>query len=293
MPLACIHTHTLFCDGADDVETCCRSAYKKGLACLGFSSHAPIQKKTGFRNECNLAEERLEEYINEVLAAKKRWEGKLDIYLGLEVDFIENLTGPTDRDLAELGLDFIIGSVHYVIPPKGEPFTVDHTADAVDRGIKEGYGGDPMGMVEAYLDAEIAMIRAGGFDVLGHPDLVKKNNSLPGKTENRLFSENEKTYREKTALIAAATAKAGIPSEVNTGGMNRGKTRDCYPSLPFLRLFRENGVPMIINADAHKAEDLDGHYDEARLSMLEAGYTETLIFSGRHNGQPKWKKLKL
>ena len=293
MSLACIHTHTLFCDGSDDIETCCRSAFRKGLACLGFSSHAPMSKKTGLYNECNIPEEKVEEYINEVLAAKKRWEGKLPIYIGLEVDFIENLTGPADRYYHEMGLDFIIGSVHYVIPPRGEPFTVDDKPEAVELGIKEGYSGDPLGMVEAYLDAETAMIRAGGFDVLGHPDLVKKNNSLPGSRENRFFSEDEIFYREKTAAIAALMAGRGIPAEVNTGGMNRGKTKDCYPSLPFLKHFREQGVPMLINADAHKAEDLDGHYGEATKTMLAAGYTETLIFQGRQNGRALWKSEKL
>jgi len=291
--LACIHTHTRFCDGLDDIETCCKAAARKGLACLGFSAHSPIKKKTGIHNVCNLREERLEEYINEVLAAKKRWEGKLPVFLGLEVEFIENLTGPADRDFREMGLDFIIGSVHYVIPPKGSPFTVDDTTEAVSRGIREGYGGDPMGMVEAYLNAEIAMIRAGGFDVLGHPDLVKKNNYRPQNLNYRLFSEEEPLYKEKTAIIAALMAKTGIPSEVNTGGISRGKTGDCYPSLPFLALFREQGVPMLINADAHKAEDVDGHYREAIETMLAAGYTETLIFEGRLNSRPIWKKEKL
>jgi len=293
MTLACIHTHTLFCDGSDDIETCCQAAFRKGLKCLGFSSHAPIPRRTGIYNDCNLPEDRLEDYINEVLAAKKRWEGKLPVYLGLEVDFIENLTGPTDRELLNLDLDFMIGSVHYVIPPKGEPFTVDDKAEIVDKGIKEGYGGDPLGMVEAYLDAEIALIRSGGFDLLSHPDLVKKNNNVPGSSENRLFTGNEKFYLEKTAAIAALMANAGIPSEVNTGGLNRGKTKECYPSLPFLKLFRQHGVPMLINADAHRAEDLDGFYDEARRTMLEAGYTETLIFEGRANGKAVWRTVKL
>ena len=290
MPFACLHTHTVFCDGTDDIETCCLYAYRKGLACLGFSSHSPIRKKTGLYNECNLAEERLEEYMDEVLAAKKRWEGKLPVYLGLEVDFIEGLIGPADRDIQELNLDFIIGAVHYVVPPKGEPFTVDHTAEAVDRGIKKGYDGDPMGMLEAYLKAETAMINAGGFDVLAHPDIVRKNNSSP---QSRLFSEDGAFYREKISAIAALMAGSGIPSEVNTGGLNRGNAKDCYPSLEFLKLFRENGVPMLINADAHRAKDLDGNYEKARMAMLSAGYTETLIFEGRKNGEAVWRAEKL
>ena len=285
---SCIHTHTIFCDGSDDVETCCRRAYEKGLCSLGFSAHAPVTKKTGFTTNWHLPDERFPEYAESVRSAQKRWEGKLPVYLGLEVDFIDRLMGPADGDYRKMDLDFIIGSVHYVVPPKGEPFTVDGPMEEVERGIREGYGGDPLAMVEAYFDAEEAMIRSGGFDILGHPDVVKKNNA-----GNKLFSGEDEFYRNRTAVIAALTAGANIPAEINTGGINRGKIKDCYPSLGFLKLFRENNVPMVVNADAHCADDLDGHYGEARQSLLAAGYTETLLFKGRKNGSALWYSEKL
>jgi len=288
MSFSCIHTHTIFCDGRDDVETCCRRAHEKGLCSLGFSAHAPITKKTGLLSDWHLSGERLPEYIETVRAAQRRWALKLPVYLGLEVDFIDGLMGSADRDYREMNLDFIIGSVHYVVPPKGEPFTVDGPAEEVERGIREGYGGDSMAMVQAYFDAEETMIRAGGFDLLGHPDIVKKNNNA-----GNLFSGYDDAYRSRTAAIAALCAETGVPAEINTGGMNRGKIKDCYPSLPFLKLFREKGVPMVINADAHRADDLDGHYEDARQSLLAAGYTETLIFEGRKNGQAVWRSEKL
>ena len=281
MSFACIHTHTNFCDGSDDIETFCRAAYKKGLKSLGFSAHAPVFAKTGFRTDWHLPDERLQEYMDSVQAAKKRWEGRLPVYLGLEVDFIDGLMGPADSDYRKMNLDYIIASVHYVIPPKGEPFTVDGPAEPVERGVKEGYSGDPMGMVEAYLKAEEIMISAGGFDVLGHPDLVKINNSRPENLGKKMFSEDSGFYRKKISLLAEIAAEKGVTSELNTGGLNRGRISECYPSLAFLKLFREHAVPIVINADAHRAEDLDGHYEEARKTMLAAGYTEMALFEGR------------
>ncbi|MCL2473167.1 MAG: histidinol-phosphatase [Treponema sp.] len=286
MPFACIHTHTTFCDGADDIETCCRTAFGKGLQSLGFSAHAPITRKTGLPSEWHLSDERLPEYINEVRAARKRWEGKLPVYLGLEVDFVNGLMGPSDRDYREMDLDYIIASVHYVIPPKGEPFTVDDSAENVDRGIREGFGGDPLAMVNAYYEAETAMIGEGGFDVLGHPDLVKKNN-----TGQRLFREDSEFYLAKIAAITALIAGRGVPAEINTGGINRGKTKDCYPSAGFLVMLRKQNVPMVINADAHRAQDLDGHYEEARKALLAAGYTRTVLFEGKKDGHALWRSI--
>ncbi|GHU82520.1 hypothetical protein FACS189468_6830 [Spirochaetia bacterium] len=143
MKYSCLHTHTSFCDGQDDVETMCRSAWEKGLESLGFSSHAPITGKTGIPSDWHLREDRLPEYIREVEAARRRWEGKLPVYLGLEVDWIEDLMGPADRDLQDLGLDFIIGSVHYISSPKnGEYFAVDGSAREFETLLREHFDGD-------------------------------------------------------------------------------------------------------------------------------------------------------
>jgi len=288
MSLACIHTHTVFCDGKDDIETFCRTAYEKGLVSLGFSAHAPIFAKTGIRTNWHLADERLDEYLDSVRSAKKRWEGRLPVYLGLEVDFIPGITGPADKDYREMGLDYIIASVHYVLPPKGEPFTVDGPLEEVEQGIKEGFGGDPMGMVESYLDSEEAMIRAGGLDVLGHPDLVKLHNK-----DNKFFDPKSDFYLKRIATLATLLAEVGVPSELNTGGINRDKISECYPSVDFLKHFRKQNVPIVINADAHRAAELDGNYEEARKIMLEAGYTETVLFEGRIDGKAAWKNQKL
>jgi histidinol-phosphatase (PHP family) len=288
MSLACIHTHTVFCDGKDDIETFCHTAHEKRLASLGFSAHAPIFAKTGFHTNWHLADERLGEYIDSVRSAKKRWEGRLPVYLGLEVDFIPGIMGPADKDYREMGLDYIIASVHYILPPRGEFFTVDGPLQEVEQGIKEGFGGDPMGMLESYLDSEEAMIRAGGFDVLGHPDLVKLHNK-----DNKFFDPKSDFYLKKIAALSALMAEADVPSELNTGGLNRNKISECYPSVDFLKHFRSKNVPIVINADAHRAADLDGHYDEARRAMLEAGYTETVLFDGRVNGKAAWKSLNL
>ena len=288
MPLGCIHTHTVFCDGSDDIETCCRTAYEKGLACIGFSAHAPLTSKTGITTSWNLPDEKLPEYIEGVLDAKIHWEGKLPVYLGLEVDFIEGLMGPADADYREMDLDFVIGSVHFVIPPNGMLFTVDDTPENVYAGISKGFDGDPMAMVEAYYHSVAAMILAGGFDLLGHADVVRKNNA-----GDRLFPEDDDFYLDQIIILAGLMAEAGVPAEVNTGGMIRGSVKDCYPSIDLLTLFRENGVPMVINADAHKAQDLDGCYDAAKKTMLSAGYTESLIFKGRKDGKAVWENEKL
>jgi histidinol-phosphatase (PHP family) len=290
MRLSCLHTHSDFCDGRDAVETMIRAAWERGFAAVGFSSHAPIGKKTGLATGWHMREERLEEYCETVRAARRRWEGRIAVFLGLEVDYIRGLIGPGDRDFQELGLDYIIGSVHYVIPPKGgEPFTVDSPEEEFEADLRRHFAGDGEALMETYWDALDDMIREGGFDILGHADVVKKNNpreawfSMAGRWLKRMEAAAE-------AVGEAVRSGGGPAVEVNTGGLNRGKTADTYPSLPFLRLLKARGAPVIITADAHRKEELGGHYDDARETLLQAGYTHTLFFEGRQAGRPVWKE---
>jgi histidinol phosphatase-like PHP family hydrolase len=60
-----------------------------------------------------------------------------------------------------------------------------------------------------------------------------------------------------------------------------------------LTLFRENQVPTLISADAHRAEDLDGHYGEALETMRQAGYTNEVLFEGRSNDRPQWSSREI
>ena len=297
-----LHTHTTFCDGKDDVETMCRTAYEKGLAAIGFSAHAPVGA-TGLKTSWHLKDSRLGEYVDEVNAARRRWEGRLAVYLGLEVDYIKGLRSPLDRDIQELNLDFAIGSVHYLAPPRGGPFTVDSSAEEMEKGIAAGFGGDGEAMMNAYWDTVMEMIALGGFDIVGHIDLVKKTNGdFTGSQDSarslgstgsrgRWFNRESGLYTRRLEEAAAAISAGGLVVELSTGALNRRYHNETYPSLPILRLLRRYNVPVMISADAHRAADLDGFYPIACQMLFEAGYKSHVVFKGRKNGQPIWQTV--
>ena len=280
-----IHTHTVFCDGRDDVETMCKTAFLKGLCAIGFSAHGPILKKTGLKTGWHMPDENLDKYIDEVLAARRRWQGKLPVYLGLELDFIKGMRSVLDSDIKTLNLDYIIGSVHYIVPQNGtRPFTVDGPREEFEAGLREGFGGDMEALLNSYWEAMAQMIALGGFDILGHVDLYK-NNYLG-------FCGTESESRS-VAEIAQAAARCGIAVEVNTGGLNRNRIDQTFPSSSLLSLFCRQKVPAIVTSDAHSAGDLDGHYDIALNTMIEAGYTEHSLFQGKENGKAIWRSEKI
>jgi len=292
MKLSCLHTHTTFCDGSADMEAMCQAAFSKGFESIGFSSHAPITKKTGLKTRWHLPDEKLVEYIDAALKARKRWEGKLKVYLGLEVDYIQGICGPADTDIQELPLDYIIGSVHFIVPPKnGMLFTVDGPPEEFDSGLGQ-FDNDGLALCRAYYDAYDAMINAGGCDILAHLDLIKRNND-----RLRFFSPEDPEYAKLPAktgdLIASVRGRAAdgkLPIvEVNTGGIIRSRMTDPYPSLAILRLLREQNIPLTISADAHAPDHLGGAYETAREAMRQAGYGAEVFFEG-HDGKAVWRE---
>lgn len=276
-----LHTHTTFCDGKDDVETMCRSAFEKGLTAIGLSAHAPMEK-TGLDTSWHLKESQVAAYREAVHAARRRWKGKLAVYLGLEIDYVKGLRSALDSDVIAMEPDYLIGSTHYVIPPRGEPFTVDGPAAITEQGVTKGFGGNGEAMMNAYWDAVLEMIALGGFDIIGHLDLVRRS--------GRWFNMESDAYMRRAEEAVNALAVSNIVVEVNTGGMNRGYFTEPYPSAAILRMLRQCNVPVMISADAHCAEHLDGNYQYAGQVLREAGYTEHVIFQGRANGKAVWKE---
>jgi len=265
----------------------CIAAYEKKLFSIGFSAHAPIEKKTGLKSHWHINDDTIDEYVKQVLAAKKRWQGKLEVFLGFEVDYIKGLRSAVDNDIKAIKPDYLIGSLHYVVPANGtQPFTIDGSMEEFEKGLNEGFNGDADALMNCYYDAMAEMISTGGFDILGHADLIKKNCQFI-----KMWPQANETNRQ--AEIANAVSKTGITAEVNTGGINRGKTSDVYPSLSFLHLLNECNVPVIITSDAHRASDINGNYDTALQTLICAGFKNHVIFYGRDNNKPIWYNEKI
>jgi len=282
-----MHTHTKFCDGKDDIETLCRAAYEKSLFAIGFSSHAPVDKQLGFSTDWNMKSTLAEEYASQVLVAKERWRGKLNVFLGLEVDYIKGKRSPLDNDIIKLNLDYIIGSVHFLFPENGaQSFTVDGPQEEFDKGLNEGFNGNAQKLMHAYYDAVGEMIQGGGFDIIGHADLIKKNT----------FGKNLWPYEEEAERqneIAHKAAEAGLVFEINTGGINRNKIQETYPSLAFLKIIKKYNIPVIITSDAHCAKDIIGNYDTALNTLELADINEHLLFTGKINTKAVWQVEKI
>ena len=230
------HTHTTFCDGRDTPAAMVEAAVAKGFGVLGFSSHSDmLADAAAYRAE-----------IRE-LAEKNR--GRIDIRLGIEAE----LAKPWRRVPGEY--DYVIGSCHFITAPDGGFFAFDHAPKILADGIRDHFGGDAVAFVKAYF----ALVRSTlgmDFEIVGHPDLVRKFN-----TKHPFFDESAGWYREEMEKTADAIAASGKIVEVNTGAISRGWLDEAYPSPEFRSMLRDRGVKFVLSSDAHSADAIDCAFD--------------------------------
>jgi histidinol-phosphatase (PHP family) len=273
------HTHSDFCDGKASPAEMAMAARAAGYEVLGFSGHAPFPQ--GMR--WAVKPERLGEYAAEIRRLKAAWapggavaaeHGPLEVLLGLEIDWFPPESSPADGRFAGLGLDYSIGSVHFAEVPGFEPFTVDSNSESFALSLARA-GGDARALYRDYYARLAAMIEAGGFDILGHFDLVKMNNRA-----SAYFDEADPDYLAAAFEAADCLKGKDIVVEINLGGLARGKSTEPYPSLTILRRLRELDVPITFCADAHAPSHLGSHLEDARLLAREAGYASLVCLSG-------------
>lgn len=272
------HTHCYLDDGNGKPEEYVEEALRHDLRALGFSCHAPLP----FPEDWVLPKNMLPVYVREISALKKKYIGQIEIYLGLEVDYLRGILGTSSPSIASLRLDFTIGSVHFLnTTVEDEQLTVDGPEEDYRRLLDEGFGGDRKRMVREYYQLLREMVSEHTPDIIGHLDVIKKNN--PG---GKYFDENAGWYKDEIMKTLDNVAAAGSILEVNTGGLARGRTDSTYPPLWLLKECRKLGIPTTVNSDSHEPRNLTHYFTEAHELLREAGYHEKMILL---NG--KWQMV--
>jgi histidinol-phosphatase (PHP family) len=257
------------------------AAFRAGYRILGFSSHAPLPWETGW----NLSWGGLEAYARAIRALAARWRPDgLKILLGLETDWVRESISPSDPRYAAIDPDYLIGSVHYVTTDLGEAYTVDEPEADFEMHLRSRAGGKMETVWREYYRNMGSLIEEGGFDIIGHFDLVKKNNK-----RGNLFDEESPAYLNAAFAAVDFAAERGLVAEINTGGMARGKTEDPYPSLSILRRMAEKGLRITLGDDAHHTSHI-GAYRHAALGAAEnAGYRSIWYLEGKK----AWREIPL
>ena len=166
MNLTNYHSHCLYCDGRADMEAFVRFALSGGFSSYGFSSHAPLPFPTSWTMEWD----RMDDYLSEFHRLKAKYADRIELYVGLEIDYLDETSHPGIARFRDLPLDYRIGSVHMLPTADGEVVDIDVPADNFCRLVDVRFGGDLDRVVHLYYDRLLRMVELGGFDIVGHAD---------------------------------------------------------------------------------------------------------------------------
>lgn len=253
------HTHTPLCHHATGTpEEYVEAALRAGITEYGISDHAPVSET--FFDDWRMLYRDLPSYVEWMDRAEAHAGDRLTIRRGLECDWFPNAAPWIERLRREHAWDYLIGSVHYLGQwDFDNPKWLGRWAECDVNEVWHLYWKEYAAMAESQL-----------FDILGHPDLVKKFCHRPTGDLNRYYEP-----------AIEAIAVSGCAIELNTAGWHK-PCAEAYPAADFLELARAAGIPLVISSDAHAPQEIGRDFENAIQQAKAAGYTETLLFEKGH-----------
>lgn len=259
------HSHCLYCDGRANMEDFIRFAISEGFSSYGISSHAPLPFPTAWTMEWD----RMEDYLSEFYRMKEKYADKIELAIGLEIDYLNEESHPASPAFQNLPLDYRIGSVHMLYSPEGEVVDIDTPAAKFRQLVDKHFKGDLDFVVCLYYKNLLRMVELGGFDIVGHADKMHYNavSYRPGLLDEPWY---DKIIRDYFVEIA----RRGYIVEVNTKSYQDLGT--YYPNERYFSFLKELGVRVQVNSDAHYPERINNSRYEALGALIKAGF-ETVV----------------
>jgi histidinol-phosphatase (PHP family) len=248
------------------------SAIKNGFNVLGFTSHAPFPNEESW----TMNPESVDLYFHEFYRLKEKYFNDITLYIGLEIDFIPGIGLTEENKKLLTNLDYYIGSVHSLGTVDGNKYYfVDDTPESFSEGINVLFQNNVQKAVEAYYKNIISLAETYKPDIIGHIDIIKKNNK-----NNQFFNENDDWYNNAVLKCLKIIKENDCIVELNTGGIIRYGKECMYPSDFILKACKKYNIKVTVNSDAHSEEGINYHFDEVEKLLLETGYNYIYILSG-------------
>lgn len=248
-----LHNHTPLCNHASgSMSEFVEIAINKGIDIYGFSCHAPMKFDEAYR----MSLEQLDSYVSEFNDIKAKVGDKIELLLGLEVDFILNKEYLLESSVLNLDLDYLIGSVHFL-----DSWGFDNPAFLGEYAKRDMHS-----CWELYLDSMIALAQSGHFQIIGHFDLLK----LFG---HKFSQSNAKKLNDALDSIA----NNHLSLELNPAGW-RKPIKEQYPSREILESAYKKGIEITFGSDAHEISHIGFKYDDLAALAKSVGYKKANFY---------------
>lgn len=261
------HLHNQYSsDGRGSTEEVCRVAFDLGFDEICFTNHAEVLSPEGGDWVLDLvdARNRYEQLQHEIERLQPEY-SEMRILLGAELEYRPEWVETLDALVDSVDFDLIIGSIHVV---DGHQIS----GGAVGSYFKER---DEASAYGRYFEVLDEMVDWGGFDVVGHFDMVKRF----GAKYYGAF--DARPYESQVRSVLQKLATKGIGIEVNTSGVVQAPA-EPYPGLDILKLARQAQIATVtIGSDSHVPTSFEQGLEAGERALASAGFSEITLFSHR------------
>ena len=266
MDLCTYHSHCNFCDGKAPAEDFVRAAIEAGFHSYGISSHSPLP----FETRWSLRKGNVEAYLMELKRLQEKYAGQIELYVGMEIDYLNDDWGPAVEYFQRMPLDYRIGSVHLVTEEQtGEIMDMDGKFEDFRENLRMVFRDDLKYLVEAYFKASSRMVELGGFDFVAHLDKISMNGSLMDSTLTK-----QEWYNRLLWDYMSLIAERGVMVEVNTKAYT--KKGMMFPNVKYFKWLKELNIPVMVNSDAHLPQLVNDNRALAFEWLREVGIKSTM-----------------
>ena len=240
----------------------CAAAIVAGVTEIAFTDHVdfePADPSTGYYDA--------EGYFAGLEQVRRDFGDRLTVLAGAEVDFNTRRAHQAERFIQQYPFDFVIGSVHFFIPPEGGGSEMIYPDIFASRTSDEVY--------TAYLDQIREAAATGWFDVIGHMDFPKRY--APGSHRDY----DPFRYRERYEAIFRELIRTGTAFEINTSGLRRA-ARASLPGPAVVRWYADAGGRRVTTgSDSHEAGTIGAGIPTTLAMLRLCGINEVLSFRER------------
>lgn len=265
------HSHCDFCDGRAPMEDFVKSAIEAGFTAYGISSHSPLPTYAGHNRV--LQWDKVSDYLSEIDRLKSKYADQIELFAGMEIDYIDAEHNPANSYFQSLPLDYRIGSVHFLKVGDEQVMDADTNPESFVKHLEKYYDNDLQRLVNDYFDAKMRMVALGGFDFVGHADKISMN---AGRVEPQIT--DTKWYQDKIKEYFGFISERGMMLEINTKALYT--VNMFFPNEQNFPLLHELGIPLVVNSDAHSPHLVNSGRMEAIERLKTVGYREIMELHG-------------
>ncbi len=246
------HNHTTFCDGKNTPREIVEFAYLNGARAIGLSGHGntPYDLRYCMKDT--------DGYIAEINRLKNEFNGKIEIYLGVE----EDAFAPVDRSK----FDYIIGSMHYMVKD-GVYYPIDSSVEH-NKKLRTAYNNDAVKISTDYYERFTNYIKTRKPDIIGHYDLITKFDEV-----DEPFLLDKQEYHQIAEKYIDSILPTDSIFEINVGAILRGYRTNPYPYTNLLYKINKCDGKVILSLDSHSKEFLLYDFTDTIKYLKDIGFS--------------------